>query len=270
MKATVLIDNIAKGSLKGEWGLSIFIKHENRSILLDTGAGPAFALNAEKLGIDLKKVDIGVLSHAHYDHADGMEKFFSLNDKAKFYLSTECKENCYGKRWIFSKYIGIKKGVMQSYKDRIIYVKGDKVIANGVSIVSHKTKGLEAMGKKAGLMIKENKKLRADDFSHEQSLVIDTAKGLVVFNSCCHGGADTIITETQRSFPNKKIYAIVGGFHLYKSTDDEVRALADRIKKTGIEKIYTGHCTGDKAYKILASELGDKACQLYVGLEIEV
>ena len=224
-----------------------------------------FALNADKLGIPLKKVDYGVLSHAHYDHADGMDKFFALNSRAKFFVSSNCKENCYGKRWIFSKYIGIKK----EYKDRIVYVKGDKVISDGVRILSHKTKGLEERGKKDGLCIKENKKLRPDNFSHEQSLVVDTDSGLVIFNSCCHGGADTVISEVQKSFPNKKIYALVGGFHLYKSSDDEVRALADRIRKTGIEKIYTGHCTGAKAFEILKAELGDKAEQLHVGLVIE-
>ena len=269
MKATVLIDNIAKDKLKGEWGLSIFIHHEDKRILLDSGAGESFAHNAKALSVPLEKVNFGVLSHAHYDHADGMEKFFNINSKAKFYLSSECKENCYGKRWIFSKYIGIKKGVMEKYKDRIVYVKGDKVISNGVSIISHKTKGLEAMGKKDGLCIKENRKLRFDNFAHEQSLVIDTDKGLVIFNSCCHGGADTVITEVQKSYPNKKIYALVGGFHLYKSTDEEVKALAERIKKTGIEKIYTGHCTGKKAFEILKKELGEKAEQLYVGLVIE-
>ena len=113
MKATVLIDNIAKDKLKGEWGLAIFIHHGDKRILLDTGAGESFASNAEKLGVPLKKVDFGVLSHAHYDHADGMEKFFEGNSRAKFYLSSECKENCYGKRWIFSKYIGIKKGTTE-------------------------------------------------------------------------------------------------------------------------------------------------------------
>lgn len=269
MKATVLADNIADKGLKSEWGLSVFIHHEDKRILLDTGAGEKFALNAEKLGIPIKKVDFGVLSHAHYDHANGMDTFFSLNSKAKFYVSSNCKENCYGKRWIFSKYIGIKRGVLEAYKDRIVYVKGDKVISEGVRILSHKTKGLEEKALKDGLCIKENRKLRPDNFSHEQSLVIDTDSGLVIFNSCCHGGADTVINEVQKSFPNKKIYAIVGGFHLYKSSDDEVRALAERIRKTGIEKIYTGHCTGEKAFDILKKELGDKAQQLHVGLVIE-
>ena len=34
MKATVLIDNIAKDKLNGEWGLSVFIRHSDKRILL--------------------------------------------------------------------------------------------------------------------------------------------------------------------------------------------------------------------------------------------
>ncbi|MFQ9410234.1 MAG: hypothetical protein ACLR1T_03180 [Evtepia gabavorous] len=49
-----------------------------------------------------------------------------------------------------------------------------------------------------------------DDFSHEQSLVFSTPKGLVIFNSCCHGGADNIVREVADTFPGQPISAIVG------------------------------------------------------------
>ena len=51
MKATILIDNLTKGTLAAEWGLSIHIEYEGRRILLDTGASGRFADNAGKLGI---------------------------------------------------------------------------------------------------------------------------------------------------------------------------------------------------------------------------
>ena len=92
----------------------------------------------------------------------------------------------------------------------------------------------------------------------------------MIFSSCSHGGADNIICETEAAFPGKRLYAMLGGFHLYKSSDAEVRALAERIRKTGIQKIYTGHCTGQRAFDILKEELGDCAEQIYTGMEIEL
>ena len=86
MKITILIDNLTKGTLTAEWGLSLYIEYQDFHILLDTGASDRFARNAAHLGIDLGSVDFGVLSHAHYDHANGMCTFFEQNPKAPFYL----------------------------------------------------------------------------------------------------------------------------------------------------------------------------------------
>ena len=73
MKATVLADNIGEGPLAGEWGLSIYIEYENKKILLDTGASALFTENAKAMDIPLENIDFGIRSHAHYDHANGME-----------------------------------------------------------------------------------------------------------------------------------------------------------------------------------------------------
>jgi 7,8-dihydropterin-6-yl-methyl-4-(beta-D-ribofuranosyl)aminobenzene 5'-phosphate synthase len=271
MKITVLSDNIAseKKGLKGEWGLSLLIEANDSTVLLDTGASSLFRRNGDILGIDLSCVDAGVLSHAHYDHSDGMECFFNTNAKSPFYLSGNCRENCYGKRWIFSKYIGIRKGLMKKYSERISFIEGRKEICNGVYLLPHSTDKLELLGKKTGIYIKKNHRLVPDNFEHEQSLIFRTKKGLVIFNSCSHGGADNIINEVKAAFPDEKIYALIGGFHLYKASEADVCALAERIESTGIEKIYTGHCTGEKAFEILSRELRSKAHQLYCGLEIE-
>jgi 7,8-dihydropterin-6-yl-methyl-4-(beta-D-ribofuranosyl)aminobenzene 5'-phosphate synthase len=104
-----------------------------------------------------------------------------------------------------------------------------------------------------------------DNFSHEQSLILDTDKGLVILNSCSHGGAANIIKEVKKTFPDKKVYGLIGGFHLYNKSKAEIRSLAAQIKKTGIEYVCTGHCTKDRAYRILKGELGDKMHQMHVG-----
>lgn len=269
MKIRVLIDNISKGELLGEWGLAFHIEYNGHQFLLDTGAGENFRINAEKMKIALDKIDYGVLSHAHYDHANGMPVFFEENKKAKFFIRKGVAENCYGrKRFWRYKYNGIRPGTLRTYAERITYVEGDYQLQEGVFLIPHKTPGLERIAKRNALFIKDNGKMFPDDFAHEQSLVFETPKGLVILNSCAHGGVDHIITEVAATFPEKEIYAFLGGMHLYKTSGEEVHTLAKRIKDTGIQKIITGHCTGEEAFAILKEELGDMVAQMYSGMEI--
>ena len=271
MIAKVLIDNITKNELVSEWGLAFYIEFEGKKILLDTGASGNFAENAKNMGISLEDVDYGVLSHAHYDHANGMPAFFAENKESKFYLRKGTGENCYGKKNFFRyKYNGICPGTLDNYAERIEYVEGDYKLADHIYLIPHKTVGLEKIAKKVHLYVKDHGKMFPDDFAHEQSLVVDTPKGLVIFNSCSHGGADNIINEVQATFPEKEICAYIGGLHLYKSPEADVRALAKGIKETGITKVITGHCTGDEAYLILKEELGEIIEQMYTGMEIEL
>lgn len=269
MYIKVLIDNLSADGLIAEWGLAIYIEHEGHKFLLDTGKTGEFVQNAADLGIDLSEVEYGILSHAHYDHADGMARFLEMNKKASFYLRKGADENCYRKKKIFYKYIGIAKGMLEEYKDRIVYAEGDYELVPGVYLIPHKTKGLDKIGKKARMYVKKNHRLYIDSFEHEQSLVFDTKDGLVIFNSCSHGGADNIIKEVSATFPNKKINMLIGGLHLYRSSEEEIRALAARIKETGIKKVVTGHCTGTEAFDILKQELSDTVEQLYTGMDIK-
>ena len=279
MKVQVLIDNIAgmccSRKLFGEWGLSVYAEYEGHKVLLDTGASHLFSKNANVMGIDLSQVDIGVLSHAHYDHANGMAKFFALNKTAPFYLRKGAAENCYhtGKlfgRFTYHYYIGIHKGWLERFADRIRFVEGIAEIAPGITLVPHSTPGLERIGEMAHLSVKENGKYRYDNFDHEQSLVFDTPQGLFIMNSCSHAGADNIVKEIEAAFPGKKIYALLGGFHLFRYPDERIRAFAERLRELNVQKIYTGHCTGDRAYGILRDVLGERAEQLHTGMTINL
>ncbi len=270
MLAKILIDNQSKNGLVCEWGLAVYLEYEGHRLLLDTGTTGVFVKNAESMGVSLEDVEYGVLSHAHYDHSDGMEAFFEKNRTAKFYLRKEAGENCYGKRWIFYKYAGIAKGLLEKYRDRIVYVDGTFELVPGVWLLPHTTPGLERIGKRAGLYVKKGRKLVPDSFAHEQSFVLSTKAGLVIFNSCSHGGADNIIREVSEAFPERDICALIGGFHLYRSTEEEVRALAGRIRETGIKKVITGHCTGERAFRLLKEELGDTVEGLYTGMKFEI
>ena len=269
LTATVLVDNIANNDLSSEWGLAVYIEYRGKNILLDTGASPLFCANAERLGIELTEVDFGVLSHAHYDHSDGMEAFFRANETAPFYLQKEAKEDCYGKKLIFRRYIGIQKGLLSRRAGRIRYVAGRTELSEGVTLLPHTTEGLAARGKAARMVRRVGSRWVTDDFAHEQTLVFTTEQGLVVFNSCSHGGVDNIIREVKDAFPGSHIHAYLGGFHLFKTPEVEVRALAKQLRAEGLDRIVTGHCTGEKAFCVLKEELGN-AEQMYCGYRFEV
>lgn len=269
MRATVLVDNIGNETLQGEWGLSFFIEYGNVKLLLDAGQSGLLTENAQKLGLLLEEVDYAVLSHAHYDHADGMEAFFECNSRARLYLRENCRENCYRIKDGAWKYIGIREGFLEKYADRLEYVSGDREIAEGIWLIPHRMPGMERAGTMEKMYLRENGKWITDCFAHEQSLVFDTPDGLVVFNSCSHGGADTVIHEASAAFPGRKVRAMIGGFHLHNKSEKYVRELSERIRETGVEAVFTGHCTGDEAYRIMREELGDKVHQLCVGLKME-
>jgi len=199
-----------------------------------------------------------------------MHGFFNSNTKAPFFIREGSKENCYSKVLFLSHYAGIARGTLESYKDRIVYVSGDYEIYENVYLIPHKTANLNIVGKSARMYVKVNGKLIPDDLSHEQSLVFDTEKGLVIFNSCSHAGADVIIKEVAETFKSKEVFAMVGGFHLYNTSSAKVKEFAKRIRSTGVKKIYTGHCTGAKSYRIIKEELGDIVSYLGTGMIFDI
>lgn len=265
MKITTLIENTAPERFISEWGLSLYIEFNGKSYLLDTGASGKFIKNAKTLGISIEDVDRAVLSHAHFDHAYGMNDFFKANSAAPFYLRAGSGENCYSKHSFFKKYIGLKKGTLRKWHNRILFADGNYQIDENVYLIPHSLKEVIDAGAKSNMFVKENGKMVPERFDHEQSLVFDTDQGLVIFNSCSHGGADNIIREVVNVFPGKKLYAYIGGFHTFSKSRDYMNQFADRLIATGISVIYTGHCTGMKNYRILEEKISGKVHYLATG-----
>ena len=268
-KITVGIDNKRSEGLKGEWGLSLFIEYGDKKILLDAGASDLFLRNYARLGLDISDVDCGVLSHAHYDHANGIPAFFNNNSKAKFYVSETAAPDCYGKILFVKFYSGIPKTMMEDYADRIVKVSDVHEISDGVYIVPHKKGGYPDIGKSGHLLRKTDRGFVPDDLGHEQSLVLEIDKGLVILNSCSHSGPGIIINEVKEAFPDKHIYGYLGGLHLWDSPEEKIRSAARDFADAGIEYIGTGHCTKDRAFGILKEELGDRIEQFRTGMVIE-
>lgn len=268
--AKILIDNIADGELISEWGLAVYIEYGGKKYLLDTGGSDKYLENATRLGIDISDIDVAVLSHAHYDHSGGYGSFFEKNNKAKLYVANSCTENCYVKIGPIRKCVGFPRGILGENSDRIERVSGIRAISEGVYIVPHIKNNLEIIGKKNHMYRMVESKLVPDDFDHEQSLVFETDKGLVVLNSCSHSGLQNILKDVEYYLPGKKVYMTIGGMHLAAQSNKSVKSVAETIKGLSIEHVITGHCTGKRAYNILKRELGDKLEQMHVGMKVSV
>jgi len=87
-------------------------------------------------------------------------------------------------------------------------------------------------------------------FSTEQSLVIDSDKGLIVLAGCSHPGIYKIARTIKEDF-NKNVYAIFGGFHLEFYPAIFARIIGLLLKRLGIKIIGPSHCTGGKATETL-------------------
>lgn len=270
MLARVLIDNLAGGGLAAEWGLSLLIEFAGKRILLDAGATGRFAENARAMGLNLADVDLCVLSHGHYDHADGFEAFFGENDHAKLYLQRAASGWYYGKKWCFRRYIGVDRGLLRDWADRLEFVDGGLELMPGAHLVPHGDRGRRDAAARNRLYERRGRRLEPDAFAHEQSLVLEDADGLVIFNSCSHAGPDNIIREVRQALPGRRIRAYVGGLHLFQLADEEILDLAERMRDTGVPRFVTGHCTGERAFALLREALGDGVEQMRAGMEMEL
>ena len=270
---TILVDNASSNELAHEWGLSIHIATPKSRVLLDFGQTDAFARNARSLGIDLAGVDHAVLSHAHYDHADGMEAFFAANDHALLHLSKRCVQKC----WSTSgdtkppHYIGIRQGLLDQYASRLVAHPADHTIAitEQIHLVSHTLGTAKRPGQTEGMYIRTNEGLVPDDFLHELTLVCKLSNNkIAIFSSCSHAGVANILQEVVTAFPRNKIAAYVGGLHLMHASDEEIERVAQAFSSHGVERIWCGHCTGDLATGMLLQMLPQQVGTLHPGLVI--
>ena len=275
----VLIENNAGEGLCAEHGLCLYVEYKNKKYLIDSGASDLFAMNASKMGINLDKIDMAFLSHAHYDHSSGYPKFFEQNKRAKVYLQKAAKNRQYCKiAGPIKKYIGIPKGMLDKFADRFEYIDGAAKIDDGVYIVPHSSDGILERAKHTHMCVVVDNKTQYDDFKHEQTIVFEEEDGLVCFNSCSHSGVDIVISEVQKAFPNKKIKTYIGGFHMMGITGaascsyskEEVQNVANRLVELTDARFLSGHCTGTIAYEWLKEILGDRLEAFHSGKVIEV
>jgi len=256
---TLIEDSKPKGSaFIAEHGLCLYFEYKGLRILFDTGSSDAFVYNATLLGIDLVKVDICIISHAHDDHTGGLAHFLKINKDAKVFLKSAARGDFYVRNVTKLQYAGMDQSLFEKYPDRFFFLDEDTEIADGLfaaSVNKHRRLPLYS-----SLMYeKRGDVLIRDDLSQELNIVIHRKEGVAVLTGCSHNGLlNILMTAEEKHGP---VWAVVGGFHLsgtrrmglqtFQEPGSEVQAIIRYINDKRIRKVYSGHCTGEKVLERL-------------------
>lgn len=269
MRVTSLIENnrLESTDLVPEFGLSMLVDLEGSSVLFDMGSSQTFADNAERLEIDLSAVDAAVISHQHFDHGGGLRRFLSINSRAPVYLREAPLVDRYFSAFkVLKRPIGLDLDAVNENRDRIEFVDGVREILPGVFLVTAISPTHELPRGNRRLFAQRGEELVRDPFDHELLMVVHEGDSMAVFTGCSHNGVLNLIDAAIEAFPETPVKAVFGGFHLiglpfYDSmaaSRREVEMLGREILERVSGPVFTGHCTGRKAFPILESVMGDR------------
>ena len=273
IRIVVLLENTKESpKLKCKHGLSLYAETEAHKILFDMGPNALFLKNAEALGVDIADIDIAVISHGHVDHCGGLKCFLEKNQKAKIYIRPQAAEKHYVKVLGIPFYAGIDRSLLSS--DRFVWTDDTHVIDNELMLLSGVTGQFPLPRSDGNLFVKRNGKMAADDFSHEQNLVIMSGDSRILLCGCAHAGIVNILRRAEELIGSNPT-AVIGGMHLYEPTKKryESNRYIDGVAATLTETesyYYTCHCTGEKAYERMKVRLGNRLTYLRTGTELRI
>ena len=231
---TILYDNYKfSDPFIGDWGFSCLIEGKEKTILFDTGTKPdIFRKNLENLNVDISKIDLIVISHNHGDHTGGLPVILEKRKDLPLYIPATVED----------QFLDLYK----EFEGHTIPVDEPIELCEGVMLTGE-----------MGDMIKE------------QSLLVETEKGLVIVTGCSHQGVDNIVKKaTQLS--DQKIYLIFGGFHLLRHSENQIKDIIDIFLSEGVQKCGATHCTGDEAIIMLKETYGNDFITIGAGNKIVI
>jgi len=276
-RITILCENLVGRLIGlGEHGFSAFIETDQGNYLFDTGSGRSIVPNSLTLNKDLKSVKNIFLSHGHYDHTGGLSEVLKLKGKVNVHahphvfldriavLREEGKEI---KRFIGIRY---KKRYLESLGADFVFNTDFIEVEKGFFLTGEVPRQTTFEKPDPRLFSERDGKTTHDLFLDDQSLILDTDKGMVLILGCAHSGMINIIHHVVNKMGKGKFYAILGGTHLDFLTPEQLEGSIRSLKKMDIEKIGVSHCTGMRAAFRLHQEFGNRFFYGCVGSVLEV
>ena len=252
-------------------GLSFYIETKRHRLLMDTGPSALLIENAQRLGVDLSGVDTVILSHGHYDHADGIPPFARLDPSAPVYLRRGAEGDFWSLAGESPRYIGVDPAVLAHPQLR--WVEGERELDEELLLFGEVTGRRFWPQSNRVLRRRENGEFLQDEFAHEQCLIVRENGKRVLLSGCAHNGILNILDRFAQvcgGVPD----AVISGFHMMKKTaytpeeEETIRATARELREKPCT-FYTCHCTGLAAFELMRGIMGERLQYVHCGDTIE-
>jgi 7,8-dihydropterin-6-yl-methyl-4-(beta-D-ribofuranosyl)aminobenzene 5'-phosphate synthase len=261
LRITTIIDNsTAKPETLGEWGLSVLVEAGTKTFLLDTGASEATVRNADRLHLDLKKIDAIALSHGHYDHTGGLDSVLKRigGPEVRIIAHPAVWDSKYGYNRKTEKYryagIPYRRELLEHLGARFELNREPTWLTEDIAASGEEPMSTDFESVADNLKLKEKDRFVQDPMADDQSLYIRTELGLIVILGCAHRGMINIITHARQLMDTERVYMVIGGTHLSRASEQQVEKTVGALKEMEIPWLGVSHCTGLEVAARLAAE----------------